>query len=130
MRRICLARLILLTVLAGVSLAQDAASEAQIRAVVADQVVAWNAGDGHAYAGQLAPDASFTNLFGMVMYGAPLSRNDIPRSLSTWYRGTTKSRVMRRLRLLHLTLRSWISITKCVALRLRPVVSSCHPMAS
>src|SRR5262245_63976587 len=45
--------------------------EAAIRRIVADQVVAWNAGDGRKYAERLAPDAAFTNLFGMVMYGAP-----------------------------------------------------------
>jgi hypothetical protein len=46
-------------------------SEAAIRDVVAEQVVAWNAGDGTRYASRVAPDVSFTNLFGMVMYGAP-----------------------------------------------------------
>jgi hypothetical protein len=38
--------------------AQDATSEAAIRAIVAEQVVAWNAGDGTRYAEHLAPDAS------------------------------------------------------------------------
>ncbi|WP_035358198.1 hypothetical protein [Edaphobacter aggregans] len=80
MQTICLALLILLAAPAGVSLAQDAASEGQIR-VVADQVVAWNAGDGHPYARQLAPDASFTNLFGMVMYGAG-ARSMVDRGVS------------------------------------------------
>ena len=56
--------------MAVVSFAQDAASDAAIRAIVAEQAVAWNAGDGQAYARHLAPDASFTNIFGMVMYGA------------------------------------------------------------
>jgi ketosteroid isomerase-like protein len=74
MQTMCLAVLIVLTALPGLSLAQDAASETQIRAMIADQVVAWKAGDGHAYARQLAPDASFTNLFGMVLYGAPAFR--------------------------------------------------------
>jgi hypothetical protein len=48
--------MILLAVPAAVLFAQDAASEAPIRAIVADQVVAWNAGDGQAYARHLAPD--------------------------------------------------------------------------
>jgi len=39
--------------------------------IVADQAAAWNAGDGQACARHLAPEASFTNIFGMVMYGAP-----------------------------------------------------------
>ena len=50
--------------------AQDAAAEAQIRTIVAEQAAAWDAGDGVAYARDIAPDVSFTNLFGMVMYGA------------------------------------------------------------
>jgi len=66
-----IALMILLAAPAGVSLAQDTASEAPIRAIVADQVVAWNAGNGQAYARHLAPDASFTDLFGMVLYDAP-----------------------------------------------------------
>jgi hypothetical protein len=73
---ISIALMILLAVPAGVSFAQDAASEAPIRAIVADQVVAWNAGDGQSYARHLAPDASFTNR----------------------YKGTTKYHFIRRIR--------------------------------
>jgi len=51
--------------------AQDPASEAAIRAIVAEQAAAWDAGDGTRYARHVSPDVSFTNLFGMVMYGAP-----------------------------------------------------------
>ncbi len=90
--------LLLLVVPAGVSLAQDAESEAPIRAIVADQVVAWNAGDGQAYARHLAPEASFTNLFGMVLYGAPAFAKRHSEILATFYRGTTKSHLIRRLR--------------------------------
>jgi len=78
--------------------AHDAAAEAAIRAIVAEQVLAWNAGDGTRYASHVAPDASFTNLFGMVMYGAPAfakRHNDI---LSTFYKGTTKKQSVRRIR--------------------------------
>jgi len=90
--------MILLAVPAGVSFAQDAASEAPIRAIVVDQVVAWNAGDGQAYARHLAPDASFTNLFGMVMYGAPAFAKRHAEILDTFYRGTTKHHFIRRIR--------------------------------
>ena len=41
--------------------AQDNAADAAIGAIVADQVVAWNAGDGAPTPGSLA-DVSFTNL--------------------------------------------------------------------
>jgi uncharacterized protein (TIGR02246 family) len=83
---------------AAPSFAQDAESEAPIRAIVAEQVVAWNAGDGPAYARHLAPDASFTNLFGMVMYGAPAFAQRHAEILATFYKGTTKQHVIRRIR--------------------------------
>ena len=93
-----IALVILLAVPAGVPLAQDAASEAPIRTIVADQVVAWNAGDGQAYARHLAPEASFTNLFGMVMYGAPAFAKRHAEILDTFYKGTTKHHFIRRIR--------------------------------
>ena len=80
------------------ALAQDAAAEKEIRAAVADQVIAWNAGDGPGYARDLAPDVSFTNVFGMVMYGAPAFTKRQCEILSTFFRGTTKRHVIRRLR--------------------------------
>ena len=82
----------------AMSFAQDAASEAPIRAIVAEQVSAWNSGDGQAYARHLAPDASFTNLFGMVMYGAPAFAKRNTEILATFYKGTTKHQAIRRIR--------------------------------
>lgn len=82
------------------ALAQDAASEAAIRSIVAEQVVAWNAGDATRYARDVAPDASFTNLFGMVMYGAPAFANRHNEILSTFYKGTSKKHTVRRMRFL------------------------------
>ena len=78
--------------------AQDTAAEAPIRAIVAEQVLAWNAGDGAAYGRHLAADVSFTNLFGMVMYGAPAFVRRHSEILSTFYKGTTKHHVIRRIR--------------------------------
>ncbi len=80
------------------ALAQDAASEAAIRSIIAEQVVAWDSGDGARYASRLAPDASFTNLFGMVMYGAPAFAKRHTEILSTFYKGTKKKHVVRRIR--------------------------------
>jgi uncharacterized protein (TIGR02246 family) len=80
------------------SWAQDAAAEAAMRTIVAEQVVAWNAGDGKRYASHLAPDASFTNLFGMVMYGALAFEKRHTEILSTFYKGTSKKHVVRRIR--------------------------------
>jgi len=75
---------------------QDA--ESLIRAIVADQVEAWDAGDGRAYAQHLTPDASFTNLFGMVMYGAPAFAKRHAEILTTFYKCTTKHHTIRRIR--------------------------------
>ena len=77
---------------------QERSSEAPIRAIVAEQVAAWNAGDGEAYARQVAPDVSFTNLFGMVMYGAPAFAQRHVEILRTFYKGTTKHHAIRRIR--------------------------------
>jgi uncharacterized protein (TIGR02246 family) len=79
-------------------IAQDSAPEAPIRAMVAEQVVAWNAGDGPGYARHVAPEVSFTNLFGMVMYGAPAFTKRHTEILATFYKGTTKRHAIRRIR--------------------------------
>jgi uncharacterized protein (TIGR02246 family) len=78
--------------------AQDAAAEQAIRQVVADQAAAWTAGDGAAYSSRLAPDASFTNLFGMVMYGKPAFEARHKEILATFYKGTTKKHAVRKIR--------------------------------
>jgi uncharacterized protein (TIGR02246 family) len=51
------------------SAAQSPTDEAQIRAIVAEQVAAWNAGDGVAFSKSFAPEGSFTNIRGTVFYG-------------------------------------------------------------
>ena len=80
------------------ALGQDAAAESAIRGIVADQAAAWNAGDGERYASRVAAEASFTNLFGMVMYGkAPFVARH-KEILSTFYKGTTKKHSIRRIR--------------------------------
>ena len=81
-----------------IAFGQDAAAEAQIRVIVAEQAAAWDAGDGTAYAKDLAPDASFTNLFGMVMYGAAGFAERHRHILATFYKGTTKHHAIRRIR--------------------------------
>ena len=77
---------------------QDDAAEAPIRAIVAEQAAAWDAGDGAAYSKDLAPDASFTNLFGMVMYGAAAFAERHRQILATFYKGTIKYHAIRRIR--------------------------------
>lgn len=93
-----IALIVVLAAPAGVSFAQEAASEAPIRAIVADQVLAWNAGSGQDYARHLAPEASFTNLYGMVLYGAPAFAKRHTEILNTFYKGTTKHHTIRRIR--------------------------------
>ncbi|HVE19273.1 MAG TPA: SgcJ/EcaC family oxidoreductase, partial [Ilumatobacteraceae bacterium] len=64
---------------------------------MAAQVVAWDAGDAHAYARHLAADVSFTN-FGMVVYGASAFAQRHAEILATFYRGTTKHHLVHRIR--------------------------------
>ena len=78
--------------------ATPTASDAAIREIVAAQDAAWNAGDGPGYARHVAPDVSFTNVFGMVMYGAPAFVQRHSQILATFYKGTTKKQAIRRIR--------------------------------
>jgi uncharacterized protein (TIGR02246 family) len=78
--------------------AQDAAAEQAIRQIVAEQAAAWNAGDGAAYSSRVSADASFTNLFGMVMYGKPAFEARHKDILATFYKGTTKRHAIRKVR--------------------------------
>ena len=72
--------------------------ETAIRAIVAEQARAWTAGDAATYARRVAPDAAFTNLFGMVMYGADAFAKRHADILASFYKGTTKVHVVRRVR--------------------------------
>ena len=77
---------------------QGQRSEDEIRTIVAAQVLAWNGGNGDAYAQHLAADASFTNIFGMVMYGREAFTKRHKEILATFYKGTTKHHSVRRIR--------------------------------
>ena len=97
MRHVVIVMAILATPVAG--FAQGTDSETALRAIVAEQAAAWNAGDGAGYSARVAPDASFTNIFGMVMYGAPAFAKRHSEILSTFFKGTTKTHVVRRIRM-------------------------------
>ena len=99
-KRIALAIAWLSIALASTSaLAQGTkSSEAEIRALVAAQATAWDAGDARGYAKDVSPDVSFTNLFGMVMYGAPAFIERHQQILNTFYKGTTKHHEIHRIR--------------------------------
>jgi uncharacterized protein (TIGR02246 family) len=79
--------------------AQEPAPEAALRAIVAAQAAAWDAGDVETYAAHVAPDVSFTNLFGMVMYGRSAFVKRHAEILAGFYKGTTKHHSVRRIRL-------------------------------
>ena len=72
--------------------------DAAIRKIVADQVVAWNAGDGKRYSEHVAADVSFTNIFGMVLYGRSAFETRHAEILSTFYKGIRKKQAIRRIR--------------------------------
>jgi uncharacterized protein (TIGR02246 family) len=75
-----------------------AAAEAAIREIIAEQAIAWGAGDGKGYSAHVSPDVSFTNLFGMVMYGRDAFERRHSEILSTFYKATTKLHVVRKIR--------------------------------
>jgi uncharacterized protein (TIGR02246 family) len=76
----------------------DAAAETAIREIVAAQASAWDAGDGKGYSAHVTADVSFTNLFGMVIYGRDAFERRHSEILATFYKGTTKSHVVRKIR--------------------------------
>jgi uncharacterized protein (TIGR02246 family) len=78
--------------------AQTGPDEGPIRAIVAAQAAAWDKGDAAGYAQEVSPDVSFTNLFGMVMYGRPAFVDRHRQILQTFYKGTTKHHAIRRIR--------------------------------
>ena len=85
-------------VAATVAASRDESPETAIRSLVAAQAAAWDAGDATAYAKDIAPEVSFTNLFGMVMYGHKSFVERHRQILATFYKGTTKHHVIRRIR--------------------------------
>ncbi|MFL6548554.1 MAG: SgcJ/EcaC family oxidoreductase [Povalibacter sp.] len=97
MRRVLRSVLLLAGLLACNAFAQTE-SEAEIRGIVAAQATAWNAGDCKAYARNFAPEGAFTNLFGMVMYGAAAFQARHCEILAGFYKGTRKVHTIHRIR--------------------------------
>ena len=67
---------------------QFTSEEAQIRAIIARQVAAWNAGDGKAFSASFAPDGSFTNIRGTVFYGHRAFEDRHVEIFRTFFRGS------------------------------------------
>jgi uncharacterized protein (TIGR02246 family) len=78
--------------------AQTTADETAIRTIVAEQAGAWTAGDAAGYASRVAAEVSFTNLFGMVMYGKPAFDARHKEILASFFKGTTKKHAVRKVR--------------------------------
>ena len=98
MRRTFAVLLVSAWVAAAPARAQRVGAEKAIRAIVAEQAAAWDAGDAAGYARHVSADVSFTNVFGMVMYGAPSFLERQRQILSTFFKGTTKRHEIRRIR--------------------------------
>ena len=98
LKRACLTVAVMVVSLSAEPPAQSGSPESLIRNLVAAQAAAWNAGDGAAYAKDVGADVSFTNLFGMVMYGAAAFTERHTQILATFYKGTTKHHQIRRIR--------------------------------
>jgi len=62
--------------------------EAQIQALVAEQVRAWNAGDATAFSLRFAKDGSFTNIRGTVFYGHKAFEDRHREIFSTFFKGS------------------------------------------
>lgn len=78
--------------------AASPADEAAVRKIVDEQVAAWNAGDGKAYSVHFAPEGSFTNIFGMVLYGRAEFEKRHVHIFKTFFKGTARSVTVRRIR--------------------------------
>lgn len=77
---------------------QTTADETAIRNIIAEQAAAWTAGDAARYTSRVAAEVSFTNLFGMVMYGKPAFDARHKEILATFFKGTTKKHAIRKIR--------------------------------
>lgn len=82
----------------AVASAQSATDETAIRSIIAEQAAAWTAGDAAGYTSRVGADVSFTNLFGMVMYGKPAFDARHKEILATFFKGTTKKHAIRKVR--------------------------------
>ena len=90
--------LLVVTLLSSSTAAQSTADETAIRNIIAEQAAAWSAGDAAGYTSRVAAEVSFTNLFGMVMYGKPAFDARHKEILATFFKGTTKKHTIRKIR--------------------------------
>lgn len=62
--------------------------ESRIRAIIAEQVAAWNAGDGKAFSASFAQEGSFTNIRGTVFYGHRAFEDRHVEIFRTFFKGS------------------------------------------
>jgi uncharacterized protein (TIGR02246 family) len=65
-----------------------AAEDARLRAIIAEQVAAWNAGDAKAFSAHFAEDGSFTNIQGVVFYGHRAFEDRHVEIFRTFFKGS------------------------------------------
>jgi uncharacterized protein (TIGR02246 family) len=80
------------------AIAQDAAQQAAIREIVADQATAWDAGDAARFCQSAAPDISAFNTSGADMSGKAVFCQRQVQILNGIFKGTTKKHHIRRIR--------------------------------
>ena len=62
--------------------------EARLRAIVAEQVAAWNIGDAKVFSASFAEDGSFTNIRGSVFYGHQAFEDRHVEIFNTFFKDT------------------------------------------
>jgi uncharacterized protein (TIGR02246 family) len=92
--------------------AQDDSREAAIRAIIADQVTAWDAGDGEKLCQSAAPDISAFNTCGNDMSGKELFCHDKFKFFQASSKGLPRSKQFDDFVLLQMMWLSWTLITK------------------
>lgn len=75
----------------------DPSAESHIRAILASQEQAWNAGDAAAYSVHFLEDGSFTNILGDVNYGRAIFERRHAEIFATIFKGSQLSMTIRRI---------------------------------
>ena len=76
----------------------NAAEETQIRAIVEEQVRAWNAGDAVAFSKSFADSGSFTNIRGTVFYGHKAFEDRHQEIFAGFFKGSKLAMSITRIR--------------------------------
>jgi uncharacterized protein (TIGR02246 family) len=80
--------------------AQSHDDESRTRAIVAEQVQAWNVGDAKAFSLRFAEDGSFTNIRGTVFYGHRAFEDRRAEIFKTFFKGSKLAMSVSKIRFL------------------------------